>query len=49
MSQFTVPVSMLASRGKGGALAAGVLGLLVALVILAQRDPTAPRTSNFNR
>lgn len=42
MNGFTVPISMVSSRGAGGALAATVLGLLVVLVIVSRRDPTAP-------
>ena len=40
MSNFTVPVSMLASKGTGGTLAAGVIGLLIVLAVMARRDPT---------
>lgn len=40
MNAFTVPVSMLASKGAGGALAAGVVGLLLVLALTARRDPT---------
>jgi hypothetical protein len=41
MNGFTVPVSMLASKGSGGALAAGVVGLLLVLALMNRRDPTA--------
>jgi hypothetical protein len=41
MNTFTVPVSMLASTGKGGALAAGVIGLLIMLALASKSDPTA--------
>lgn len=40
MSNFTVPVSMLATKGSGGALAASVIGLLIVLAVMARRDPT---------
>jgi hypothetical protein len=48
MSGVTVPVSMLASNGKGGAIAAGVLGLLIVLVLAARRDPTVTSASSPN-
>lgn len=41
MNTFTVPVSMLASKGSGGIIAAGVIGLLIYLAIKADNDPTA--------
>lgn len=41
MNTFTVPVSMLASKGNGGAIAAGVIGLLIMLALAANSDPTA--------
>jgi hypothetical protein len=41
MNTFTVPVSMLSSKGAGGALAAGVIGLLIVLALAARSDPTA--------
>ena len=41
MRALTVPVSMVASKGAGGALAAGVIGLLILLALAARRDPTA--------
>lgn len=40
MTGFTTPVSMLAPKGSGGALAAGVIGLLILLALMAKRDPT---------
>lgn len=40
MSNFAAPVSMLASKGSGGALAASVIGLLIVLAVMARRDPT---------
>lgn len=46
MSGFTVPVSMLASKGTGGALAAGVIGLLIVLALANRRDPTAVPQAN---
>lgn len=42
MNGFSVPVSMISSRGAGGALAAGVIGLLIVLVMVSRRDPTDP-------
>jgi hypothetical protein len=44
MNAFTVPVSMLAAKGKGGVLAAGVIGLLIIMVLAAKTAPnsTAP-------
>jgi hypothetical protein len=41
MNAFTVPVTMLASKGKGGLFAAGVIGLLIVLA-LAAKNPPAP-------
>lgn len=41
MSTFTTPVSMLASKGTGAALAAGVIGLLLMLALASKNDPTA--------
>lgn len=41
MSAFTTPVSMLAGTGKGAALAAGVIGLLIMLALASKSDPTA--------
>jgi hypothetical protein len=46
MNTLTLPVSMLASKGKGGAVAAGVIGLLILLALAANRDPTA-RSKTF--
>jgi hypothetical protein len=40
MSGFTVPVPMIAG-GRSGAVVAGVVGLLILLALVAQRDPTA--------
>ena len=40
MKGFTVPISMLTSKGSGGAIAAGVIGLLIVLALAARRDPT---------
>lgn len=49
MNAFTVPVPMLASKGAGAALAAGVVGLLLVLALMNRRDPTAPApASNQN-
>ena len=48
MKGFTVPVSMLASKGSGGAIAAGVIGLMIVLVLAARRDPTV-KTSPASR
>ncbi|WP_156404488.1 hypothetical protein [Curvibacter sp. PAE-UM] len=45
MNGFSVPVSMVSSRGAGGALVATVIGLLVVLVIASRRDPTDPNRS----
>jgi len=44
MSGFTAPVSMVASKGAGGAIAAGVIGLLLLLALAARRDPTSTAT-----
>lgn len=41
MNALTLPISMLASKGKGGSMAAGVIGLLILLAIAANSDPTA--------
>jgi hypothetical protein len=41
MSSMTLPISMLASKGKGGVLAASVIGLLILLAIAGNSDPTA--------
>lgn len=40
MNPIATPVSMLAGSGKGAALAAGVIGLLLMLAIASRRDPT---------
>lgn len=40
MNPITAPVSMLAGTGKGVALAAGVIGLLLMLALASRRDPT---------
>lgn len=40
MNTFTIPVSMLSSKGTGGAVAAGVIGLLIVLMLASKRDPT---------
>ncbi len=40
MNPLTTPVSMLAGSGKGAALAAGVIGLLLMLALASRRDPT---------
>lgn len=40
MTSISTPVSMLAGSGKGAALAAGVIGLLLMLAIASRRDPT---------
>lgn len=41
MNAFTVPVSMLGSKGGGATLAAGVIGLLIMLALASKSDPTA--------
>ena len=41
MKTFTVPVSMMGSKGAGAALAAGVIGLLIMLALASRSDPTA--------
>ena len=41
MNTLTLPISMLASKGKGGAMAAAVVGLLILLALAANSDPTA--------
>lgn len=46
MTGFTVPVSMLASKGAGAALAAGVVGLLLVLALANRRDPTTAPAPN---
>ena len=48
MSPFTVPVSMIASSGKGGLLAAGVIGLLIVLA-LAAKNPPSPNPASVGR
>ena len=40
MSAFTVPVAMIAPKGKGGLIAAGVIGLLIVLALAAKAPPT---------
>jgi hypothetical protein len=45
MNSLTLPISMLASKGKGGAMAAGVIGLLILLALAANSDPTARNQS----
>lgn len=40
MNPIATPVSMLAGSGKGAALAAGVIGLLLMLALASRRDPT---------
>lgn len=47
MNPLTVPVSMIASKGSGGALAAGVIGLLIVLALVAQN--TAARNQPTGR
>lgn len=44
MTPFAAPVSMIVP-GKGGALAAGVIALLLVLAFAARRDPTATQTT----
>jgi hypothetical protein len=39
MNAFTVPVSMIAAKGKGGLIAAGVIGLLIVLALAAKNSP----------
>jgi hypothetical protein len=46
MSPVTVPVSMIASKGSGGAIAAGVIGLLI-LLALAAKNSTASNGSSL--
>lgn len=41
MNAFTTPISMLASKGSGGALAASVIALLIMLSLASRSDPTA--------
>lgn len=41
MNAFTVPVTMIASKGKGGLVAAGVIGLLIVLALAARNTPSA--------
>lgn len=41
MNTFTTPISMVAGAGKGAALAAGVIGLLLMLALASKSDPTA--------
>ena len=45
MSNFTAPVSMLAPKSSGGALAASVIGLLIVLALMAHRDPTTTNSA----
>lgn len=45
MNAITTPVSMLAGTGKGSALAAGVIGLLLMLALASRRDPTVRKQS----
>lgn len=40
MNPIATPISMLAGSGKGAALAAGVIGLLLMLALVSRRDPT---------
>ena len=46
MSPITLPVSMIASKGAGGALAAGVIGLLIVLALVAKNDQAARSQPN---
>jgi hypothetical protein len=48
MNSMTLPISMLATKGKGGAMAAGGIGLLILLALAANSDPTA-RNQNVKR
>ena len=41
MNTFTTPISMVAGSGKGAALPAGVIGLLLMLALASKSDPTA--------
>lgn len=41
MTAMTVPVSMMGAKGTGGALAAGVIGLLIVLALVAQNNQAA--------
>lgn len=43
MNTFMTPISMVAGSGKGAALAAGVIGLLLMLALASKSDPTARR------
>jgi hypothetical protein len=45
---FLAPVSMLSSKGSGGAIAAAVIGLVLMLALASRRDPTA-RSEPFLR
>lgn len=45
MSTFTTPISMVVGSGKGAALAAGVIGLLLMLALASKSDPTARNKS----
>lgn len=40
MNTFTIPVSMVAGKGKGGAAITGLIALLIVLAIASRRDPT---------
>lgn len=40
MNTFTTPVSMLASKGSGAIVAAGLIGLLLMLALASKSDPT---------
>ena len=45
MNTFTTPISMVVGSGKGAALAAGVIGLLLMLALASKSDPTARNKS----
>jgi hypothetical protein len=48
MNSFAVPVSMLASKGAGGVMAAGVIGLLIVLALANRRAPApVPQQSTW--
>lgn len=45
MSKLTTPISMVVGSGKGAALAAGVIGLILMLALASRSDPTARNQS----
>ena len=46
MTTMTIPVSMMGAKGTGGALAAGVIGLLIVLALVAQNNQTGRNQTN---